>query len=236
MLFSEASRCRRHGKPLRSAFDYVAERTRRQPNSVRNHFYARLKDGDCGAWDIAPAAFVPFENEETEALVREILTAKANGESVRACTLRLANGDTKLMLRFQNKYRAILKRDPSMLKRIAEELNARGIPAGFESNDFRSKAISGTRAGEADAAISLIASLAKKAGEVDALTERIRFQEKENESQRERFRLLQTMFSRLAEVSRALAAAVMGGSLSPEARAELLGGIDDCEKIAALIG
>ena len=98
---------RRSRRPLKTAFDAVAETTHRRPNSVRNHYYTQLKPAER-----AEPAFSPFSEEETDRLLNAVLLALSNGQSVRACTLSMADGDTRRMLRFQNKYRALLKTQP----------------------------------------------------------------------------------------------------------------------------
>ncbi|MBQ6145450.1 MAG: hypothetical protein IJI82_00340, partial [Clostridia bacterium] len=52
--------------------------------------------------------------------------ARSAGESVRACTLRIAEGDTRRMLRYQNKYRALLKSRPALVDRARRELQEQG--------------------------------------------------------------------------------------------------------------
>ena len=122
-LLSEAvDRCRAAGAPLKIAFTEAAERTGRRPNSVRNHYYASSK-----AAGAAPA-FLPFSEEESLSLLKTVLQARSAGESVRACTLRIAQGDTRRMLRYQNKYRALLKNQPALVDRARQELAAAGEP------------------------------------------------------------------------------------------------------------
>lgn len=112
---------RRHA-PLRTAFESVAKETNRRPNSVRNHYYTQLKDSV-----VSPPSFVPFTEEETEALLRDILCLKAEGFSVRAATQRLACGDTGRMLRLQNKYRSVLKSHPERITAMRQRLAEEGI-------------------------------------------------------------------------------------------------------------
>ena len=107
---------------LQAAFETVADVTERRPNSVRNRYYTQLKP--IGA---AEPSFCPFSEEETDRLLRTVLLAQADGRSVRACTLEMANGDTRRMLRYQNKYRALLKAQPDRVMRIRSELSAQGI-------------------------------------------------------------------------------------------------------------
>ena len=46
LLFDEVKAVRQTGKPLKSAFERVAELTGRQPNSIRNYYYVRIKSLD----------------------------------------------------------------------------------------------------------------------------------------------------------------------------------------------
>ncbi len=119
---------RRMRKPLKTAFDAVAETTHRRPNSVRNHYYTQLKSSER-----AEPAFSPFSEEETDRLLNAVLLALSNGQSVRACTLAMADGDTRRMLRFQNKYRALLKTQPDRVYAARRALIEQGhlVPDPF---------------------------------------------------------------------------------------------------------
>jgi len=109
------------GEPLRSVFDNIGQALGRKPNSVRNFYYASLKREEAG--DIPTAApFETFAQDEVRSLVREVLAARARGVSVRACVQTLAKGDRKLMLRYQNKYRSVLKSKPHLIREIMEEM------------------------------------------------------------------------------------------------------------------
>ncbi len=127
-LFALAAEAQKSTRSLKSVFDEVASLTGRRPNSVRNYYYARVKE-DGGVSFSHRRAFVPFTDEESVNLLEEVLRAQGRGESVRACTLRLANGDDKVMLRYQNKYRALLKNDPALVRRIVIDLKKCGTPA-----------------------------------------------------------------------------------------------------------
>ncbi len=119
---------RRSRQPLKTAFDAVAETTHRRPNSVRNHYYTQLKPAER-----AEPAFSPFSEEETDRLLNAVLLALSKGQSVRACTLAMANGDTRRMLRFQNKYRALLKTQPDRVYAARRALIEQGhlVPDPF---------------------------------------------------------------------------------------------------------
>ena len=63
LLFDLAERARQAGRPLKSVFDEMAKQSGRQPNSVRNYYYARVKSGGEAGGRHSPA-FVPFTEEE----------------------------------------------------------------------------------------------------------------------------------------------------------------------------
>ena len=122
LLQRAVDRCRAAGEPLRAAFMEAARETGRRPNSVRNHYYSSSKTAE------AAPAFLPFSEEESLSLLKTVLLARSAGESVRSCTLRIAEGDTRRMLRYQNKYRALLKSRPALVDRARRELQAGGDP------------------------------------------------------------------------------------------------------------
>ncbi len=129
LLFERAQSARERGLPLKSVFDDVARDTGRKPNSIRNYYYARVKEGACEGAAFHSAAFVPFTQEEVFSLMRAVLAAQAQGMSVRACTLNMGGGDTRRMLRYQNKYRAVVKSDPMLVREVIRSLEAEGIAA-----------------------------------------------------------------------------------------------------------
>ncbi len=116
-----------NGEPLRGVFEHIGRSLGRKPNSVRNFYYASLKREDA---DNVPhaAPFQTFTGEEVRALMRQVLAARAKGISVRACVQSLAGGDRKEMLRFQNKYRSVLKTRPELVQDIMEEMESDGEP------------------------------------------------------------------------------------------------------------
>jgi hypothetical protein len=124
LLSQEIEAARQEGRPVKSVFQRVAELTGRKPNSVRNYYYAKLKESG----DRTPA-FELFTPEEVKSMLVEILSAQAMGMSVRACTLRMGNGDNKAMLRYQNKYRSIIKNNPALVRETIEEMRRKNIPA-----------------------------------------------------------------------------------------------------------
>lgn len=134
-LFSAVQAARGSGAPLRQVFEELSQDLGRKPNSIRNYYYACLRQQE----QETPRAptFVPFTEEETHELLRQVLTGCGQGMSVRACVMRMAEGDHSRMLRYQNKYRAILKYHPQRIAQVREELAAEGIatPAAPEADD-----------------------------------------------------------------------------------------------------
>lgn len=125
MLWETADEAHKAGLPLKAVFETIAQKTGRRPNSIRNYYYAevRRKNGE----NSMTARFVPFTEDEVEWLVRQVLIARSEGMSVRACLQKLSGGDHSLTLRYQNKYRAVLKSRPEFVKRLVEELNREGV-------------------------------------------------------------------------------------------------------------
>ncbi|MDO5111056.1 MAG: hypothetical protein Q4E65_02005 [Clostridia bacterium] len=162
LLFTEVKNARSNGQPLKAVFERVAQATGRKPNSIRNYYYARVKADESLAPMAGSTAFVPFNEEEIDYLLREVLTAQAKGISVRACTLSLGKGDTKAMLRYQNKYRSLLKADAPRVRRMMQTLAKEGQPV---FDPFASMRI--TRAGRPKKQGSLVDALCGVVRELD---------------------------------------------------------------------
>lgn len=126
LLFSAVKEAAENGRPLRDVFSEVGGQLSRKPNSIRNFYYARVREVPQLAARQAPLR--TFTAEELHHLLRDVLVGRGRGESVRACVNRLAGGDRAGMLRYQNKYRSVLKNRPEMLMEVANELRAEGLP------------------------------------------------------------------------------------------------------------
>ena len=126
LLFSAVKEAAENGRPLRDVFSEVGGQLSRKPNSIRNFYYARVREVPQLAARQAPLR--TFTAEELHSLLRDVLVGRGRGESVRACVNRLAGGDRAGMLRYQNKYRSVLKNRPEMLMEVANELRAEGLP------------------------------------------------------------------------------------------------------------
>ena len=125
LLWETADEAQQQGLPLKAVFEQIARQTGRRPNSIRNYYYAQVRQQE--GEHAHTARFVPFTQEEVDWLMEQVLTARAEGQSVRACLQKLSGGDHSLMLRYQNKYRAVLKSRPDYVRELVDRLNARGV-------------------------------------------------------------------------------------------------------------
>jgi len=114
------------GESLRSVFDRLSRELGRKPNSIRNFYYAQIRTQD-GGENGRSLPFETFSPGEVEHLVESVLTARAQGMSVRACVRRLADGDRTRMLRYQNKYRSTIRTRPELVHRVMDRLAQNGV-------------------------------------------------------------------------------------------------------------
>ena len=126
-LFSAVKEASAAGAPLRSVFETLSGEMGRKPNSIRNYYYACLRQRPEAA-QLRAAPFTVFTPEETHELLRQVLMARGQGMSVRSCVMRMAGGDHSRMLRYQNKYRTLLRRRPELIEAVREELQQEGLP------------------------------------------------------------------------------------------------------------
>ena len=82
----------------------------------------------------------PGTEEEIHDLLRHVLAAKGQGQSVRASVMDLSHGDKTLMLRYQNKYRAVIKSRPDYVQDIVEKLKSQGVECETPQVNHRARA------------------------------------------------------------------------------------------------
>ena len=140
-LWDEIRRANEQGQPLRSVFEEMGDQLGRKPNSVRNYYYMRLRAQDHDAMRRAEP-FETFTENEVRALVRSVLMLRGQGKSVRAAVMELAQGDHARMLRYQNKYRAVIKKRPELVEEMVQELHNEGVPC---VNPLGNDAVSGDK-------------------------------------------------------------------------------------------
>ena len=127
LLWKEIHTALDAGTPLRGVFDRTGEALGRKPNSVRNYYYMQMREKGGGEMKRA-APFDTFSDEEIHDLLRKVLVGRGNGRSVRACVMEMSGGDRSRMLRYQNKYRAILRKKPHLIDQVCQELKQEGLP------------------------------------------------------------------------------------------------------------
>ncbi len=118
------------GKTLTYLFETYGLNHGRAKGSVRNYYYALMKNEKADerivklldGSKLTVEKIKEFSPEETEEVLRSILAEKSKGMSVRKAIFNLSKGDDKLMLRLQNKYRNMLKKQPERIAEIAEEM------------------------------------------------------------------------------------------------------------------
>ncbi len=137
IMKEEVGKAKESRVPIIRAFEEIARRSGLKSNTIRNYYYRYLhaneemmqvdtkntggesgKEEDIGR---------PFTDAETRGLMREMLIAQGRGESVRGCANRLGNGNKRMLIRYQNKYRSIIAREPEYVEGIIRELEKEGI-------------------------------------------------------------------------------------------------------------
>ena len=129
------------GKTLTYLFETYGAQHGRSKGSVRNYYYALMKNPKqddrvvklLDGKQLSVERIREFTDEETDETLRSILAEKSKGISVRRAISNLAGGDDMLMLRLQNKYRNILKKQPERIEAIAAEL---GLGTGAAEKSF----------------------------------------------------------------------------------------------------
>lgn len=136
-LFELCDKAKASGDSLAVAFKQMSAKTGRSVNSVRNYYYGQAK-----TFELVPEVaerlgirkasvererFVPFTAAEVRALTEYVLRAGGAGKSVRRAIFELAGGDAKAALRYQNKYRSVLKSHRELVEDVMNDLSARGV-------------------------------------------------------------------------------------------------------------
>lgn len=116
------------GKSLSNVFENFAKEKNMSAGSVRNLYY-KVVGGKEKFFDeigvpekLKPAFIKEFNESETRFLIKEILTEKSKGKSVRQTVLNLALGNSSLALRYQNKYRNALIFNKNIVLEIVNEI------------------------------------------------------------------------------------------------------------------
>jgi hypothetical protein len=117
-------------RSLSKAFEDFAEQTGRAKGSIRNVYYATLQEANenddykkemlCGN-NIEVSKIIGFKDAESDLLLRKILTGATFGKSVRRVISEMTDSP-KLALRYQNKYRNLLKYEKDRVLKIRQQI------------------------------------------------------------------------------------------------------------------
>lgn len=129
-LIGRAYETKKQGGSLSRVFDDFARQTGRAKGSIRNVYYSTLqkmqsseeymKEMLCGN-KLEVAKIIGFEDGESDLLLRKILTGATFGKSVRRVISEMTD-NPKLALRYQNKYRNLLKYEKQRVLKIRQEI------------------------------------------------------------------------------------------------------------------
>ena len=132
-LFDIVEKNRKENRSLLSAFSEYAKLSERKRNSIRNYYYQELSELqknksranklNINIKNHIVNESVLFSTNETREIISNILKLNSEGYSIRKACLKLANNNVELMVRYQNKYRSVLKSNPELINEITKELN-----------------------------------------------------------------------------------------------------------------
>ena len=136
-----------NGQGLISVFEEFATLHRRKTMSVRNYYYFLLqqiqKDYALKLYIESFGVKIPdgdtrrFDKITERDLLLKVLDY-SQPRSVRAVCMDLANGDKKLFVRLQNKYRNLIKHNKPMVDSVIEELVQNDIPVRAMASNVES--------------------------------------------------------------------------------------------------
>lgn len=125
----------RKNKSLTKIFEEFALVSGKAKGTIRNMYYALAKESNVNGelrdkyFDGKPLAvgkIVSFDQSQEEELLKKVLLAKKEGRSVRSTITELSNGDMRLALRLQNKYRNSIKKNKELVSKILTDINQDG--------------------------------------------------------------------------------------------------------------
>lgn len=136
----------RGNKSLSHVFESYAIKSKKAKGTVRNLYYAlaKLSNKDkefCNKYldgnALKVESIVEFGQDAQRELIKKVLLGRQQGRSVRSTVMEMANGDGKLALRYQNKYRNAVKSKPKLISEIIAEIKGdREVLFGNEQTNF----------------------------------------------------------------------------------------------------
>ncbi len=183
---------------LSEKFQRFAINSGKAKGTVRNLYYALAKmsqsdqefcDKYLGGKAVEVEKIVSFSEVEERKLIKDILTLTSRGVSVRKAIKELSEGQEKVALRYQNKYRNAISKKPELIKEIKEQLKEEGVI--FKEKDAKNERFIKISDEQFE----------KLKKEIDGLVGRIQLKErKENEYLRQKIAVLEKENLRLANL------------------------------------
>lgn len=174
------------GTKLLDVFEEFAIKSGKSKGTIRNLYYeiVRLSNTDkdfCQKYfngtPLKATKIQSFDKEQEQWLLQGIIKGIRQGKSVRSVVCELANGDLKLALRYQNKYRSMLVKSPDFAREIKQE-GQRAMQIKKDLAPCVSEKLLERLKKEVNALVDKIALKEKK--ENDYLKRRVAFLEQEN--------------------------------------------------------
>lgn len=138
-LVAEAAKTQKNGASLTAVFKKTGEKFSLATGSVRNYYYSLIKKARTDDELKQKYPFISslnarkkrrFTFEEEQELIKNVKDGVKNGKSVRRVIYELSQGDEKLALRLQNKYRSVnsskksRKNEASPYERLCEAIDS----------------------------------------------------------------------------------------------------------------
>lgn len=189
-------------KSLSQVFESYALKSKKAKGTVRNLYYAiaKLSNNDqefCDKYLNGKALhvdkIVEFDKTDEEQLLKKVLMGKKEGRSVRSVIMEMARGDGKVALRYQNKYRNVVKNRPNLVSKIIAEI--KGDEELIYSERLNTNQIYKTKR------VSVENLIAKLRSEIDTIIIKSTYKtQKENEFLKERVSNLEKENARLSKI------------------------------------
>ncbi len=171
--------------PLTRVFNEYAKISKKSKGTIRNLYYAlakRSKEDEefrtkmLGGVALEVSVLEKFSPKSEEELVSKIISEKEKGRSVRSIINEMSGGNEILALRYQNKYRNIVIKNPEFIESIAKKqgLNISDSKSDSVVTDFSLKRLKK----EIDGLINRISI--ETAKENTALKKQVRYLEIQN--------------------------------------------------------
>lgn len=129
-FFQRANEAKNKGESLTKVFEEFAFKTGRAKGSVRNFYYSSLKRAEndptfrkkfLSDVELSTNKIIVFDKAESKLLLEKILLGQTFGKSVRRVISEMTQ-NPQIALRYQNKYRNLLKYNRETVLQIREQI------------------------------------------------------------------------------------------------------------------